>query len=176
MYFDPLKVFVFQVVKDVDEVEYLAFERYIQQRYVGEWFAPDTLWREGAVRLITTYIHITSVVHSVDHYSFWLMQASCNIPFRVRTTQELFDRTNYTKGKDVFYAACSNMMYSFTWPLPRHASSTHLLIVIDYGFMDGRLRGQQQTLRNSLLEVQMGLVERQMNYCPLSNLYASTCG
>ena len=41
-YFDPLKAFVSRVIQFVDEVEYMVFEQYILERYVGEGFPADT--------------------------------------------------------------------------------------------------------------------------------------
>ena len=175
-YYDPIETFVAGLVEHMDEVEYLNFERYIQKMYAGEWFASDTPWPTRATRMLATYIHTTTIIHSLDHYSLWVMEAACKIPARLRGPVDSFNLYEFTTGRDAFHSACGNMMFSYTHPIPKHLDYTHCLGDVDYGFASNVLRTNQSTFKSALCNVEERLVTRGLNYCPISKIYTSTCG
>ena len=169
-YYQNIEAFVARVLPAVDQAEYLAFEAYVQDKYVGEWFPSDRTWETRATCLLSCFIHQTSVVHSIDHYSFWVMVAAGGLPSRVRKTS--FGPST----RDLFHTACANNMFSYTHPMARETPGNHLLIDTVYGFSPPGLQSTVDAFHVALRETETDLRSKHLVYCPLSKMYASTCG
>ena len=168
-YYCVIRDFVQIAVEHIEWDEYSTFERAIQSKYTGAWFDSSVNQKSRAIYLLTTFIHQTSIIHSADHYTFWTMINMGNFIPRVSATMSAMDVEQHNTQYDVVRLRNANNLFSYT-----HSNETFGNLLQDTVYDSEIL--DNYGLRQRLETVEQSLRERGLNVCPLSIIYASTCG
>jgi hypothetical protein len=172
-YYQIIEKFIIKLIPFIDETEYVQFENYLKSKYIGRWFDSRRNLEYRMNKLLTCLMHLLTVQHSADHYTFW--RGISTIQPAIRLTESIKDMKVENFLKNQYEIACTfnaNNVFSYTF-INRSIPN---LFNVEYNFMSSELQYLQNEFKNNLKNNEKNLKNKKNNLCPSECIFTSISG
>jgi len=176
-YYQVIREFVEEVLSQCSEQELKDWKLYMQ------CYIPN-FEQQNTVDAVATIIWQVSFLHSADHYGLdKLMQAERYMFYKIQLPEPALSGIDKeTSDEQVIRRACltddrfRSNVFNVTFARGhKHPLWSNSMDNVRYKFSDKALQASASQFQKDLLKTQDELIEKNINICPLSNVFQSIC-
>ena len=171
-YYTVIENFITEIVPYIDVNEFLKFEEYVKSKFVGRWFSPDKSCKYRIIKFLSSFIHNVTILHSADHYTFWIGASA--LAASIRLTSHIKD-TDVNSVINNQYEIYHTQTFNNTFSYSHFNETSKMLLDINYKFNYKNLDELNHKFIENLKSTEKSLKENNLNLCPTACIFPSIC-